>query len=139
MKYKDDELLKEAYSSIIKEDINDNFFAKNIDVTINHESSDIYIDDSSAKTEVLYSIEIEYRSWGIKGIYAHVKKVLPVGVYITNETTGEETYVSIDPAEGEIESAPTNRSYCNDDVVSPQTITIDLDSNYKPIKTVVEF
>lgn len=138
MQFKDDRLLREAYSSVIKENTDNEFLAKNVEISVfNKSNNDLYIDDYGATAEVSYTIEIDYRSWGIKDIGVLIKKINPIRVVIQNLKTEEEQDFLIDPMQGEIEiDGSVVDSYGQ---VCPTSIEIHLDDNFKPEKTLVSF
>jgi hypothetical protein len=148
MKYKDHQLLESAYTSVIKEDTdNETFVAKEVPVSVFREGSEPYekVDhDYQKQTDVQYKIDIDFTPWGIEAIHANVLKVAPVKVTITHwasEDGGQdqEEHIVIDPNTVDIITEYSNmKSPVNEHgQVHPQEVQVTTDKDSKVIKTVV--
>ncbi len=78
------------------------------------EASDFYL---------LFDIDIEYRSWGIKGIYINATTVAG-SVFINIWTDGEDETTEIDCSEFELETDVEITS----DVISIQSLVVDVEN-----------
>lgn len=149
MNNKDLKTLQEAYSQIspLKEQFEDDntFFAENVEVDIFDLPSDIADMSSNSKTNVKYSIQIEYRNWGIKGIeIGRIINIDPITIEIArnDENLTPAGEITINPMEAEsIEVEAANGKSVVDDYgqVFPTRVEVHMGNSDKPKHVLVSF
>jgi hypothetical protein len=148
MKYKDHQLLESAYTSVIKENTdNETFVAKEVPVSVFRQGSEPLerLDhDYDKHADVQYKIDVDFTPWGIEAIHAHALKVSPIKVTITHwgDDDGgqdQEEHITIDPNTVKIitEYADLKSPVNEHGQVHPQEVQITTDKDSKVIKTVV--
>lgn len=97
MKNKDHILLEQLYSKVkptnlLKEEANDNRFTAEVEsVNVYNVDTDSYsLGIENNKLTVVYEVEFEYRSWGIKDFRVVPKKILPFTVLIEDDYNEED-------------------------------------------------
>lgn len=97
MKNKDHMLLEQLYSkvkpiNILNEEANDNRFTAEIEsVSVYNVDTDSYsLGIENNKLTLVYEVEFEYRSWGIKDFRVVPKKILPFTILIEDDYNEED-------------------------------------------------
>lgn len=80
-------------------------------------------DTEATDFTIFFGIEIEYRSWGIKGIYVNAKRAIG-SVFVNIWTEGEDRTVEVDCSEFELETEVTIDS----DTISIHNIVVDIEN-----------
>lgn len=106
----------------------DDFLAKidNDDIEIQGEKSVVGNDnyDSHASDfNIIFSIEFEYRSWGVKGIYLNAKKAIG-SVFVTIWGDPEDKEIEIDCNEFELET----EKEIDSDTITINSLVIDIEN-----------
>lgn len=149
MRDKDQIILEDAYSKtkkIINEQ-NDDIFESEIDLDVYDydftQGGSEYIEtEHPDKILVKYRIEVEYRSYGIKGIYATFISAPAFTIGVTSypdpndDTKTEEKLVTVDLSNIEVE---TEFNVTEHGGVSPESFEVTLDKNLKPVSAKLIF
>lgn len=120
---------------------NENVFIS--EVTVDLDDSDFrakhpdFDFSSSAKTKVKYSLDIEYRSWGIKGIDAKAISVENFTVeyldYSKGEDKEEEGRITVEMSNFDASKMAVEMNIGEHGSIYPVTLRLALDPDYKPI------
>jgi hypothetical protein len=149
MRDKDQIILEDAYYKTKKvlNEQNDDIFESEIDLDVydydfTHSGSEYTETEYPDKISVKYRIEVEYRSYGIKGIYATFisAPAFTVGVISypdpNDDSKTEEKLVTVDLSNIEVETEFNVTEYGG---VSPETLEVTLDKELKPVSVKLIF
>jgi hypothetical protein len=149
MRDKDQIILEDAYSKTKKvlNEQNDDIFESEVDLDVFDydftQGGSVYTEtELPDKISVKYRIEVEYRSYGIKGIYATFisAPTFTIGVISypdpNDDTKTEEKLVTVDLSNIEVETEFNVTKYGG---VYPETFEVTLDKDLKPVSAKLIF
>jgi hypothetical protein len=156
MRNKDAMLLETCYNKVkglVKEGVEDMEFISPVDVDyidtdsqevkdlshLNVQNDSIVIDKKNDEVTIKYKIEIEYRKYGIKNMYAYGFKLLPFKFTVMDEEFEEKVIKEM--PETDLSDAQFETSHLEGKQFYPTSIKlfVDKDLNIVPEKCIVEF
>ncbi len=143
---KDQKILQEIYTKVnrpINEQLDENTFRSmvKLEVDVDYDTEKSYTEvDAPEQIEVVYSIHIEYRSYGIKGIDTHFVSASPFSIdTIDYDENDDEIRKTINIDLSNLQEINTELNVNKYGQVYPTSLSVKINKNLQPYEAVLVF